>query len=88
MILGEIEAAVRGPISSRIEAKLEEHSRKRPPLSEETVRRIAAQVAENVQLEWASGKLQKIVAEAVRSALAGEASSAKETGATGGPPRR
>ena len=89
MILGEIEAAVRGPIASRIDAKIHEHSRMRPPLTEETVRRLAAQVAENVQLEWASTKLQTIVAEAVRAALAGAAEpSAKETGATGGPPRR
>jgi len=87
MVLGEIETAVRGPISSRIDAKLEEHARRSPPITEETVRRVAAQVAENVQLEWASTRLQKI-ADAVRAALTGESTSAKETGATGSPPRR
>jgi hypothetical protein len=86
MVAGEIEAGWRGPLASRIDAKLEkaidakleEYSRKRPTLTETTVRQLAAQVAEGIQLEWASTKLQKMVAEAVRSAIAAERSQRQE----------
>jgi uncharacterized protein YneF (UPF0154 family) len=72
-----IEAAVQGPVAARIDAaldkslgtRMEQYFRSRPDISEETVRRLAAQVAEDVQLEWASTKLQKMVTEAMRQPL-------------------
>ena len=76
LVLGEIEAAMRGPITARIDARLEEHARKHPPITEEAARRVAAEVAEKIQIEWARTKLP----EAVRAALEGDA--AKETGAS------
>ena len=87
MVAGEIEAAWRGPLATRIDAKLEkaidakleEYSRKRPAaITETTVRQLATQVAEGIQLQWASTKLQKMVAEAVSSAIAAEKSQRQE----------
>lgn len=80
LVAGDVEAALRGSLSARMDAKVEEevsarfeeHSRKRPGVTEETARRLAAEVAQSVQLEWASTKLQKMVTEAVHSALAAE----------------
>jgi hypothetical protein len=70
-ISSQAEAAVREPLQA-LEAKIEQQARMRPAISEETVRKIAAQVAENVQVEWATTKLQKMIAEAVHQALASE----------------
>lgn len=70
-ISNQVEAAMREPLQA-LETKLEQHSRTRPAITEETVRTIAAQVAESVQIEWATTKLQKMVAEAVRRPLAAE----------------
>jgi hypothetical protein len=78
LVSGEIETAWKGPLAARIDAKIdkvvdgkmEEHSRNRPSLTEDVVRRLAAQVAEGIQLQWASTKLQKIVTEAARAAVA------------------
>ena len=75
-----VEAAVRGPIAARIEAALEQslqtrmekYFRTRPEITEETVRRLAARVAEDAQLEWATTKLQKTLAEAMRQPLEAE----------------
>jgi uncharacterized protein YneF (UPF0154 family) len=72
-----IEAAVQGPVAARIDAaldkslgaRMEQYFRSRPDLTEETVQRLAAQVAEDVQLGWATTKLQKMVAEAMRQPL-------------------
>ena len=72
LVCGEIEAALRGPITARMDSRLEEHSRKRPSITEDTVRQVATQVAEHVQLEWASTRLRKMMAEAVHSALASD----------------
>jgi hypothetical protein len=77
LISGEIEAAWKGPLAARlddtakkaVEAGFEEQARKRSALTEDSVRQLAAQVAEGIQLEWASTKLQKIIAEAVRSQM-------------------
>ena len=70
-ISNQVEAAMREPLQA-LETKLEQHSRTRPAITEETVRKIAAQVAETVQIEWATMKLQKMVAEAMRQPLASE----------------
>ena len=80
LVSSEIEAAVRGPLAARmdatleksLESKMEQRFRTRPAITEETERQLAAQVAENVQLEWATTKLQKLVAEAVRQPLEAE----------------
>jgi uncharacterized protein YneF (UPF0154 family) len=80
LVSGEIEAAWKAQLAARVddaakktaEARIEEHSRKRSSLTEETVRQLAAQVAQGIQLEWASTKLQKMIAEAVRAAIASE----------------
>jgi len=80
VVSSEVEAAVGGLVAARmdemlekaLETKMEQHFRSRPAITEETVRQLAVQVAENVQLEWVSTKLQKMVAEAVRSALASD----------------
>jgi predicted methyltransferase MtxX (methanogen marker protein 4) len=80
LVSSAIDAAVRGPVSARIdtaletalETKMEQHFRTRPAITEETVRRLAVQAAENVQLQWATTKLQKLVAEAVRQPLEAE----------------
>ncbi len=80
LVSSEIEAALRGPVAARMDAalkqaletKMEEHFRTRPAITEDTVRKLAVQTAENVQLEWATTKLQKMVAEAVRQPLEAE----------------
>jgi uncharacterized protein YneF (UPF0154 family) len=80
IVAGEMEAAWKGPLAARIgarveetiNAKLDESSRKKPAITETTVRQLAAQVAEGIQLEWASTKLQKMVAEAIRSSMAAD----------------
>jgi hypothetical protein len=77
LVSDEIEAAVRAThldakVEKAVEERLAEQSRKRPALTEESARRLAAEVAESVQLEWASTKLQKMVTESVRSTLAAE----------------
>jgi hypothetical protein len=51
---------------------MNEHLRANPIVTEDTVRQLAAQVAESVQLRWVTTRLQKMVAEAVRSALASD----------------
>jgi hypothetical protein len=89
LVSSEVETALQGPLATRMNAKVEttvdarfeEHSRKRPAVTEETARRLAAEVAQSVQLEWASTKLQKMVAEVVRSSLAAE-SAQRRTEAT------
>jgi hypothetical protein len=78
LVAAEMEAAVRGPIASQVdsalekalEAKMERYFRTRPSITEETARQIAAQVAENTQAEWAAAKLQPMVMDIVRPALA------------------
>jgi len=80
LVSSEIEAAVRGPVAARIDAaleksletKMEQHFRTRPAITEETVRNLAVQAADNVQREWATTNLQKMVAEAVRQPLEAE----------------
>jgi hypothetical protein len=82
LVSGEIEAAWRNSLAARIdqaaakaaEARIEEHSRTRSSPTESSVRQIATQIAESVQLEWASTKLQKIMVEAVRTNLATDSS--------------
>jgi uncharacterized protein YneF (UPF0154 family) len=77
LVSAEIAAALKGSFGARIDARVDEtvaarmekHSRTQPSITEDTVRRLAAQVAEGVQLQWATTKLQKMVAEAVRSAV-------------------
>ena len=80
LVSSAIDAAVRGPLSARIDAaletaletKMEQHFRTRPAITEETVRQLAVQAAENIQLQWATTELQKLVAEAVRQPLEAE----------------
>jgi uncharacterized protein (DUF2267 family) len=59
VVFSEIEAAVRGPIAAQMDAMLKkalaaqwaEYARTPPPITEETVRQIAASVAQHPQLQ-------------------------------------
>jgi hypothetical protein len=80
LVAGQIETAVQGPLAARIDAaldkslgtRMEQHFRSRPAVTEETVRRLAVQAAQDVQTEWATTKLQKMFAEAMRQPLEAE----------------
>jgi len=80
-VSAEIEGALRGRFAVRMTTEVnkavdavfrEQQSRKKPPVTEDAVRKIATQIAEDIQLEWVSTQLQKMVGEAVRSALSSE----------------
>jgi hypothetical protein len=70
-VSAQVEAAVREPLRA-LERKVEHQFRSRPALTEETVRIIAAEAAENVLSEWASSSLRSMVTDAVRTLAASE----------------